>query len=206
MLLMASHSGRPSLGDVTSDLARRWANQRLSAVQSYGRILADYGSGRSTGSAAVGAMARLAAEEAVRYPADAIGLATQYAAALAERAGATLDVAPSRGAAPIQDLELSGPLGQAAAGEFYLKNPHDRAASLSFLPARFVGSGGETGPAVTFEPADFVLPPGQEQLVKVSVALDPDLVLTGRSYAANVAVSGFDDMVLRIRLTVLEPA
>lgn len=203
---MASRSDRPSLGEVASDLARRWANQRLTAVQIYGRILADYGSGRSTGSAAVGAFARLAAEEAVRYPSDAIGLATEYAAVLANRAGATLDAVPSRRDSPIQDLELSGPLGGKAAGEFYLKNPHDRSAALSFLPAHFFGTGGETGPAAAFEPTEFTLPPGQEQLVKVSAALDPDLVQAGRSYAANVAVSGFDEMVLRVRLTVLEPA
>jgi hypothetical protein len=203
---MASRSDRPSLGDVASDLARRWANQRLAAVQSYGRILADYGSGRSTGSAAVGAFARLAAEEAVRYPSDAIGLATEYAAALAGRGGATLDVAPSRRDSPIQDLELSGPLGGQASGEFYLKNPHDRSAALSFLAAHFFGTRGETGPPAVFEPAEFTLPPGQEQLVKVSAALDPDLVRAGASYAANVAVSGFDEMVLRVRLTVLDTA
>lgn len=203
---MASRSDKPSLGDVTSDLARRWANQRLAAVQTYGRILADYGAGRSSGSAAVGAVARLAAEEAVRYPSDVIGLATEYAAALANRAGATLELSPSRRDLPIRDLELSGPLSGKASGEFYLKNPHDRSAALSFLPAHFFGTSGEVGPEAAFEPAEFILAPGQEQLVKVSAALDPDLVQAGRSYAANVAVSGFDEMVLRVRLTVLDPA
>ncbi len=203
---MASGGDRPSLGNVTSDLARRWANQRLAAVQSYGRILADYGSGRSTSAAAVGAFARLAAEEAVRYPSDAIGLASEYAAALAGRAGATLDVAAARQEPPIRDMELSGPLGGEASGEFYLKNPHDRPAALSFLAAQFFGTGGEAGPAAVFEPAEFTLAPGQEQLVKVSAALDPDRVKAGRSYAANVAVSGFEAMVLRVRLQVLEPA
>lgn len=202
---MASVSDRASLGALASDLARRWANQRLAAVQTYGRILADYGSGRSTGSAAMGAWARLVAQEAVAYPSDALGLASDYAAALA-RGGATLDAARARVDSPIQDLELSGQLGGQASGEFYLRNPHDRSAALSFLVADFLGTGGETGPRALFEPAEFTLPPGHEQLVKVSAALDPELVKAGHSYAANVAVSGFDEMVLRVRLTVLEPA
>lgn len=203
---MASRSDKPSLGDIASGLARHWANQRLAAVQSYGRILADYGSGRSSSSAAAGAIARLAAEEAVRYPSDAIGLATKYASALASRVGANLDVAPSPATSPIKDLELAGPVGGRATGEFYLNNPHERSVALSFVASHFVGASGEAGPPAVLEPAEFTLAPGQEQLVEVSATLDPELVQAGRSYMANVAVSGFDDMVLRARLTVLEPS
>jgi hypothetical protein len=204
---MAAAGDKASLSDVAGQLARRWATQRLAAVQSYGRILADYGQGRSTGRAALGAFAKLAAEEAVRYPSDAIGIATDYAAAVAKQAGVDLGVAKTavKAAPPIRDLELSGPLGGEAFGAFFLRNPHDRAVMLSFFASNFAGSAGEAPASVMIDPAEVMLAAGEEQEIRVAVALDGAVFEAGQSYSANVAVSGFDEMVLRVRLTVLEP-
>lgn len=205
---MTPEGGTPTLAEVTATLARRWATLRLAAVQSYGRILADYGSGRSSSAAAAGALLKLAAEEAVRYPADAVSLATDYASAVAGRAGsATTSPANfGRQASPIQDIEISGPLGGVAATEFYLSNPHQSDAQLTFLASRFMGSSGESPATASFDPASFTLPAGAEQAVRVSVALKTKAFKAGESYTANVAISGFDEMVLRIRLTVLDAA
>ena len=199
---MAKPADNRTLGDITADLARRWATQRLTAVQAYGRILSDYGAGRSSSAAAAGAYARLVAEEGVRYPADALTLATDFATALVRKAGATIETgAPT--VSPIQDLEMSGPLGGTASAEFLLKNPHDQPAPLSFVTSNFTGTMGDTAATVAIKPAKFTLPPGAEKLIKVSATIDPKAFKAGGSYTANVAVTGFDDMVLRVRLTVL---
>jgi len=50
------------------------------------------------------------------------------------------------------------------------------------------------------------LAPGGEQLITVAAQLDPEAFAPGGPYMANVAIAGFDNMVLRVRLMVLDPA
>ena len=113
---MAVSTDNRTLTQVATDLARRWAGQRFKAAQAYAQILADYGAGRSTGAAAAGAYAKLVAEEGVRYSADAIGIASDFAAAFVKTAGGTVERAVDGGSA-VQDLEISGPLGGVASAE-----------------------------------------------------------------------------------------
>lgn len=199
---MPTSTENNSLGAISADLARRWATQRLAAVQAYGRILADYGSGRSTSASAAGAYAKLVAEEAVRYPVDAVSLATDFATALVRKVGGKVETAPSA-RPPIQDLEMSGPLGGTASAEFLLTNPRDQPAPLTFVTTNFTGPAGETSATVIVKPAKFTLAAGGERLIKVLATIDPGAFEAGGRYLANVAVTGFDDLVLRVRLTVL---
>jgi hypothetical protein len=196
-----------SLSAVAARLARRWANQRLAAVQSYGRILADYGQGHATSGATLGAVAKLAVEEAARYSADAVGLVTDYAAAVARRTGVDLGLETQRSgpATVVRDLELSGPLDGEAAGEFYLTNPYDKSVSVSFTASHFTSPDGDAGVGPVLEPAEIVVPAGHEQKIAVRAVLDNREFKAGRTYSAHVAVAGFDHMMLRVRLTVLEP-
>jgi hypothetical protein len=199
-----------SLGAVAAQLARRWANQRLTAVQGYGRILAEYGQGRSTGGAALSAFAKLAVEEAARYPVDAIGIATDYAAAVARRTGLELETAKheakARSAPVVRDLDICGPQGGEALGEFFMTNPYDAAVALSFATSTFMGPQGEIPVGVRLVPADLLLAGGQEQKITVAVPLDDPAFEAGAAYTAHVAIGGFDHMVLRVRLTVLDPS
>jgi len=197
---MAKPTDNKSFGDISAELARRWATQRLSAVQAYGRILADYGAGRSSSAAAAGAYAKLVAEEGVRYPADALTLATDFATALVRKAGATVETGAGA-MSPIQDLEMSGPIGGTASAEFLLKNPHDQPAPLSFATSDFAGT--DAPATVVVKPAKVTLAAGAEKLIKVQATIDPKAFKIGGQYVANVAVTGFDDLVLRVRLTVL---
>lgn len=199
---MAASTDNRSLTQVATDLARRWAGQRFKAVQAYGQILSDYGAGRSTGAAAAGAYAKLVAEEGVRYSADAIGIASDFATALVKKAGGTVENAVAGGTA-VQDLEISGPLGGVASAEVLLRNPHDQAATLSFSTTNFTGTTGGAAATVTVEPPDLVLAPGDEQPITVRATLDPKVFAAGGHYAASVAISGFNDLVLRVRLSVL---
>lgn len=199
-------SADKTLSEVSADLARRWAGQRLKAVQVYGQILADYGAGRSTTSAAAGAYAKLVAEEGVRYSADAVAIATDFATALVRKAGGKVESAVSGETPaqnPIQDLEIEGPLGGTASAEFLLRNPHDQPATLTFVAGRFSGTAGDNAATVIIDPQELVLAPNAEQPITVRAALDPKVFNAGGHYQANVAITGFGDLVLRVRLNVL---
>ncbi len=191
-----------SLGEVSVALARRWAQQRLVAVQAYGRILADYGAGHSTNAGAAGAYARLVAEEAVRYPGEALSLVTDFATALVREAGGKVEAASPK-PAHIQDLEITGSIGSSASTEFLLKNPHASSARLKFVTSTFTGADGDTLAPVMVDPAEVMLAAGAEHLIKLSVAVDEGAFEAGRRYMANVAITGFDDLILRVRLSVL---
>lgn len=193
-----------SLTDTASELARRWATQRLAAIQSYSRILADYGSGRASGSDAAQAYAKLAVEEAVRYPTQAYGIASDYATAVARAAG--LASGPARAApaaqAPVIDIELSGAPGRVASRSFVLENPYDAPIEIGFTATNFHDGEQQIAVAPTLTPATATIPAGGEQAVKISVKIDRKKFAAGGIYSANIAVEGFDHMVIRVHLTV----
>jgi hypothetical protein len=192
-----------SLSRTASSLARRWATQRLSAVQSYGRILADYGNGRASGRASAEAYAKLTMEEAARYPADAFQLATDYVSALARVAGLSV-ATDGKGAqsSPVIDIEMSGPAGGVASRDFVLENPHDSAANIGFTASNFLDGERDVKVKPVFAPAKFAIAACGEQTVTVSAKLDRRKFKPGGNYRSNVAVEGFDDMIVRVHLTV----
>lgn len=196
-----------SLSQTASLLARRWASQRLTAVQSYGRILSDYGNGRASSRDAAQAYAKLAMEEAARYPGDAFQIASDYATAVARAAGLSFgNKLTPRTAAPVIDIELSGPAGGVASREFILENPHDDAATIGFVPSTFFDGNCDIKTKPVLRPAKLALAAGGEATVSVSVKLDPRKFKPGQSYMSNIAVDGFDDMILRVHLNVTDPA
>lgn len=197
-----------TLGRLSSQLARRWVNQRLAAVQSYGRILSDYGRGATSASDALTASAKLALEEAVRYPADALGLATDYVAALARRANLEVGAASAKSksaGAEVHDLDLSGPIGGEAVGAVSLANKYADPLVLSFSASRFIGPDGEIAAVPVIAPVELTLDPGQESEISVKAALKARTFKPGATYVAHVAVLGLDNLVLRVRLTTLAP-
>jgi hypothetical protein len=205
-----------SLGDTASALARRWAAQRVFSVHRYGQILAEYGAGRSTGRATAGAFARLAAEEAKRYPTEAFQLWSDYLTAIARTAGLSLDQVGDSGrhgserrsaereSRSVLDLDMTGVLGNVVSRDFTLDNPHDIDVSIRFVAGHFVGRDHEVQANPVFDPPEFLLLAGAEQKVTVSVKLDSRQFHPQQTYNAMVAVSGFDDMILRVHVTVAD--
>lgn len=191
-----------SLSRTASSLARRWATQRLSAVQSYGRILSDYGNGRASGRASAEAYAKLTMEEAARYPADAFQIATDYVSAVARAAGLSTTGQKEAQRPPVIDIELSGPSGGVASRDFVLENPHDSPADIAFTASNFLDGDRDVKAKPVFAPAKFAIAACGEQTVTVSAKLDPRKFKPGGSYRSNVAVEGFDDMIVRVHLTV----
>lgn len=181
--------------------------QRLSAVQSYGRILADYGQGRSSNQEALGALVKLAAEESIRYSADAVSLAGDLASAAARSVGLDLGQGlrtHSAGlTAAIRDLEFQGVLGTPAIGALVLHNPRPETVRISLCAACFEGPRGLTEVSPQINPNAFELAPGEERTVQVEANLSPDSFRAGEIYTSRLAIEGIDDMVVRLRLTVL---
>jgi hypothetical protein len=209
VLLMAKDvkSITRSLGDAASEAARRWAAQRVDSVQRYGQILAAYGSGRASGRATAEAVAKLAAKEATRYPAEAFELWKDYVSAIASTAGVSIDsgARPAQAKRSVIDIHLTGALGGVATREFTLDNPHDVEAAIAFVAENFVGRDREVRAVPVFDPTEFSLPARSERKVSVSIKLDPRKFRIRENYEAKVAVTGFDDMVLRVHLTVVDP-
>jgi hypothetical protein len=196
-----------SFSGAASELARRWAGQRVVAVQHYGRIIGDYGAGRSSGRATAQAVAKLAADEAARYPVDAYQFWNDYWVAAARSVG--LSAGPSgstaRSTQAVLDIELTGKLGSVATRAFILENPHMTDVEISFSPTNFRSDDAEIKASPQFDPAAFSLPAGGECKVAVAVKLDRRKFRAGECYSANVAISGFDDTILRVHLTVIDP-
>lgn len=190
-----------SLGHVSRELARRWATQRLSAVERYGRILADYGTGRVGGRDAAGAYAKLAVEEAARYPSDLIGLASDYVASFARITGLRAN-GDKQAPGPILDIELSGAPGEIVSRTFTLENPHDVAVKLTFCANAYLDGDRALKAAPIFNPDQITVTAQGEETVTVSTKLDKRIFKSGSSYTANVAVEGFDDMIIRVHLSV----
>jgi hypothetical protein len=197
-------------GKASNELTRRWARQRVIAVQRYGDILASYGRGELTGRAAGEALGRLAAEEAARYPKEAAELGSDYARALLGlvgiTAGASLVHARDRTARRIE-FELRGPVGGQASRSFLLENKQDVTAELSFLVSAFAGreSTALFHAPIAFTPARLTLRPHEERSVEVRLPLDAALFHPGERYRARIVVQGYNDLEIGLNVVAEAP-
>lgn len=197
------------VGELLSQLARRWAGGRVNALKTYRQILADYGTGQTDSRATASAVARLTAEEAIKYPGELLDLASDYASGLARMAGMAAsgertDSQPGTQRA-VHDLMLSGKIGDTASADLVIENPRDAEVALGFAATAFSNDQRVTKLTPTFDPATCTMAPGSEQKVTVSAKLDGRTLNAGESYTAQAIVDGFDEMVLRISLAV-DPA
>ena len=197
------------IGDLLSQLARRWAGRRVNALNVYRQILADYGAGHTDSRAAARAVARLTAEETIRYPGELMDLASDYATGLARMAGLSatgerLDDRPVT-ERTVHDLMLSGKIGETATAEIMIENPRDVDVSVGFAATAFSNDKRVTALTPSFDPAGCKMAPGSEQKVTVSIKLDGRTLKAGENYTSQAVVDGFDELVLRLNLAV-DPA
>ena len=87
------------------------------------------------------------------------------------------------------------------AQEFVIGNKQDREVPVKFEVSEFVSQNGSSRKhaAVEFEPHEFVLQPGGEQVVRCRIAVGPELV-SDEMQVALARVVGFPDMMLRLVL------
>ena len=194
------------VGELLSQLARRWAGHRVSALNGYRQILADYGNGQTDSRAAAGAVARLTAQETIKYPGELLDLATEYASGLARMAGlAATGPRTDRqhgDQRTVHDLLLSGKIGDTASADLVIENPCDTEVALGFAATAFSNDQRVTKLMPSFDPPTCTMSPGSEQKVTVSAKLDGRTLKAGENYSAQAIVDGFDEMVLRINLDV----
>ncbi|MEM7613479.1 MAG: DUF1735 domain-containing protein [Pseudomonadota bacterium] len=197
------------VGALLTQLARRWAGQRVGALNAYRQILADYGTGQIDSRATASAVAKLTAEESAKYPGELLSLATDYASGLAQMAGLSTSEGQAqpagRGVRAIHDLMLSGKIGETAKAEILIENPRDVEVQIGFAATGFANEARATKLTPSFDPADCTIPPGAERKITVSVKLDGRKLKAGETYSAQAIVDGFDEMVLRLSL-VVDPA
>lgn len=94
----------------------------------------------------------------------------------------------------------------AVTGEFTISNETDvqRDVTLSTTSFRELPDGPEVTPAsIALSPDEFVLPPGEEQNVGISVAPSPDFV-TGKQYRCRIECSGGLTGTLEVLLIIVE--
>ena len=197
------------LGEINSDLTRRWARRRAHAVERYGHILGGYGRGELSGAAAGQALVRLAAEESMHYSEEAIEFGSDYFRALFGIVGREAPRVATSRATPRQqiDIEATGPVGGQATRSFLLENKQQFAVELSFLVSDFTGPPG-TAPfhaPIEFEPARLTLRPHEEKAVQLRLPLAAAHFSAGQNYRARIIVQGYDGLEIALHLAV-EPA
>jgi hypothetical protein len=198
------------LGQVSSHLTRRWAQHSAHAVQRYGSILAGYGRGELSVTAAGEALLRLVADEAKRYSEDAVEFSSDYFRAVLSIVGVQAPGVAKPRAAPGQqiDIQLTSRVGSQAARSFVLENKQERVAEISFLVSDFAGPAG-TAPfhaPIEFEPARLTLQPHEEKTVQLRLPLDADHFSAGQNYRARIIVQGYDGLEIVLHLAVEPPA
>jgi hypothetical protein len=150
--MMDASQNIEKMADITSDLARRWATHRVDAITRYGRIIADYGRGQTGERSALQALAKLAVEEAVRYPGEAITLAADYAKAWLDIAGVKVDIPLTSKHAQAgkrsDDIFLRGALGTLVTHDLVIENPQDRSVDVTISATPFEGAVGNLVKAV----------------------------------------------------------
>jgi hypothetical protein len=205
--MMDASQNIEKMADITSDLARRWATHRVDAITRYGRIIADYGRGQTGERSALQALAKLAVEEAVRYPGEAITLAADYAKAWLDIAGVKVDIPLTSKHAQAgkrsDDIFLRGALGTIVTHDLVIENPQDRSVDVTLSATPFDGAVGNLVKAtLKCAPQQFSLAAHSEQLVILSIKLDKAKFKRGETYHADVAVSGAQDMLLHVQLHI----
>jgi len=198
------------LGQVGSHLTRRWVQHRAHAVQRYGSILAGYGRGELSATAAGEALLRLAADEAKRYSEDAVEFGSDYFRAVLGIVGVEAPRVATPRAAPGQqiDIQLTGRIGSQATRSFLLENKQELVAEISFLVSDFTGPAG-TAPfhaPIEFEPARLTLRPREEKTVLLRLPLDATHFSAGQYYRARIVVQGYDSLEIGLHLAVEPPA
>jgi len=104
----------------------------------------------------------------------------------------------------VVDMEFRGVLGSDVTRTFAIENQRPQAVSVGFLISEFTDPAETVSfrPPLQFTPARFSLRPGEERMVTISVPLLDGFFQPGQSYAATVVVSGFEQLQLRLKVTV----
>ena len=103
---------------------------------------------------------------------------------------------------PQTEIPFEGKTGEAHTQAFVIANKQPQQIEVSFELSEFISEDGKakTRVPVGFTPHQFVLDPGQEQVVECQLTFEETLK-PGQRYSALARVVGFPDMMVRLMVT-----
>jgi predicted flap endonuclease-1-like 5' DNA nuclease len=106
------------------------------------------------------------------------------------------------------NMEFHGAAGSDASRSFAIENQRSEAVTVGFLISEFTDADESVTfrPPVQFSPARFHLEPGQERMVSILIPLLKEFFIPGETYTATVIVSGFEQLQLRLIVSVTQEA
>ena len=104
------------------------------------------------------------------------------------------------------ELVLSGKLGEVAQGRFVVENRRDQISEVAIAVSPVAGRNGSFRAPFVIEPAAFRLGAGEERPVLLGVRLHPELFRSGEEYLCQLTVRGPQDMLLDVRIQILDEA
>lgn len=201
-------------------MSRSLADQRR-ASERYGDIVQRISRGELDPGEVQAEFLRFAAEAGMEYARDLAELSSRYFLALLDIGRSYNDrfyeqVLPS--ARPMDSrpappeprqvvLDLSGQLGREITTGFVIENKRSSPANISFVVSDCVDTSGGAPfrPPLTLEPQQLMLRPHHEAQIRLLLPLPPELFKAGHQYRAKIAVRGYDDLELFVKLAV-QPA
>ena len=110
---------------------------------------------------------------------------------------------PSRAEARVIPVAMAGTLGEVAVASVVVENHHPRRRRVVVTPGPVTSrSGRDVGATVQVDPAQVTLAPGAERTLSLRVELDALRFSAGRTYRGQVQVSGGDEAVFDVTITV----
>lgn len=102
-------------------------------------------------------------------------------------------------------IPFEGKAGETHAQAFVIANKQDKKIEVRFELSEFISEDGKVKARVpvAFKPHQFVLQPGQEQVVECQLTFE-DSLKPGQRYSALARVVGFPDMMVRFMVTPKE--
>lgn len=185
------------------ELAAQYARLTSTAVQTQWRLAREYADAsarlaRERPPAAT--TARAARDEAVRWWRQAAELALEYGQALVDLnrdTGARLVQSVAAAPAGTVTVSVSGAPGETVREPLTIANTRASAQTVTFSPGPLHSPDGtKVLAAWSFEPAELVLEPGEEQRVVLVLPLHQDLFPADSSWSGSIAVQHGDEVVL----------
>jgi hypothetical protein len=139
-------------------------------------------------------LVRRTIEANTRFYQGWVNLSLEYVRGITEIFGGVQSATSSSPSEPMEPASdavvLEAVEGETAAGAFLVTNDLGRTLTCELVMSDFQGGDGEEPTAeVHFDPPRFDLAPGEQRVVRATVAIDPDL-RAGAAYTGTFAVKG----------------
>jgi hypothetical protein len=204
-----------------NELAQRYAAENVRIWQRYAEAVSKFSGGQGEVDHLQGQISDFALGEGAEFVRNLMQLSLNYYSVLLDMSvGFTnrlidevLQVSPepsppqpAPSPAPARrtrfELGFSGQRGETPSSPFIVENKKEHPVNVSFEMSEFISEDGTTKfrVPVEFNPEEFTLDPGAEQVIHCGVPMEADFEV-GRRYMALVRVTGFPGMEIGLIVT-----